>query len=676
MFFDSLPIHALRVAVLFAGTLVSMSLLRSCSSATRRFVLVLSLAGALVLPTLSAFVPTWHMEAPVAASSLRAFVVREPLLEASLSSAIQAPERSTAPTPVREPNTWPPTLVHVAWSVWALGALWVLARLGIGLARTRAIVKRSTEAATWDRVVARAASCTGLRVPVRMTGELDAPAVAGVLAPVVLVPLASSTWSDERRHAVLLHELAHVRQRDCLANVLAQLVCAAHWFDPLAWLLVRRLRVERELAADDAVVAAGARASSYAEDLLAISAALVRPVPPGALGMAERSQLAARIAAIVSTERARRPRGRAATTLLVTAFTVALLALACTTPTAARSMAARTAPARTTPLEPLAAPPAASAQSALDPRLQAIADEELERVLHEWSAPAAALLVLDPSTGEILANAGRQRGEPADVAVRSAYVTGSTLKAVTLAAALEEGVLAPSERIDCEGGTWRYGGQTIEDYRPFGVLGVAEMLAVSSNIGFTKIFDRLGGSRLEHWLRAFHFAGAPAIDGAVSGVLASPIVDRSFQGAVTAIGEQMTASPLQVASAYAALANGGVYVAPTRTRRTAAAPRETLVRPETARAVVTMLEGAVHGPRATGSLARIEGSRVAGKTGTAVWDRPDGSKGSYASFVGFVPSTAARFVIVVGVEQPRDGKAGGEVAAPVFARVATRALAH
>ena len=100
------------------------------------------------------------------------------------------------------------------------------------------------------------------------------------------------------------------------------------------------------------------------------------------------------------------------------------------------------------------------------------------------------------------------------------------------------------------------------------------MLAVSSNVGFAKVFDRLGAGRLEHWLRAFHFGVAPAIDGAAAGTLPGPLTDKSFEGAVAAIGEAMTASPLQVAAAYAALANGGVYVAADATRRTGPAPRE------------------------------------------------------------------------------------------------------
>ena len=99
------------------------------------------------------------------------------------------------------------------------------------------------------------------------------------------------------------------------------------------------------------------------------------------------------------------------------------------------------------------------------------------------------------------------------------------------------------------------------------------------------------------------------------------------------------------------------------------------MKPETAHAIISMLEEAVNGELATGKLARIESARVAGKTGTAAWDLPGGGERQYASFVGFVPSNAPRFVILVGVEQPKDAGSGGKVAAPVFARVASRVLA-
>jgi cell division protein FtsI (penicillin-binding protein 3) len=349
-----------------------------------------------------------------------------------------------------------------------------------------------------------------------------------------------------------------------------------------------------------------------------------------------------------------------------------VLPTACATPATPKSLATApvVAPSAKTP------PMASGGGSTIDPRLQTIADDELGRALAEWHAAAGTVLVMDPSTGEILADAGRARGAAADVAVRSAYVTGSTIKAITLAAALEEGVLSPTESFDCEHGAWTYGGEVLHDPNPYGVLTVSEILAVSSNIGFVKVFDRLGGSRLSRWLHAFHFGVAPSLEGANAGSMPERIEDRTFAGGLAAIGEIMTASPLQVAAAYGALANGGVYVPPTLSRRRAPVPRESILRPETARTVVGMLEDAVSSDRGTGSRARIAGAKVAGKTGTAGWDLPGGGEGVYASFVGFVPSTAPRFVILVGLEQPQGEDANGPTAAaPVFARVASRAIA-
>jgi cell division protein FtsI (penicillin-binding protein 3) len=245
---------------------------------------------------------------------------------------------------------------------------------------------------------------------------------------------------------------------------------------------------------------------------------------------------------------------------------------------------------------------------------------------------------------------------------------------LTLAAALEEGVILPTESFDCEKGAWTYQGKVMHDAHSYGSLTVSEMLAVSSNIGFSKIFDRLGGDRLARWLRAFRLGTAPPVEGANAGWMPERIADKSYEGAVVAIGEKVVASPLQVAAAYGALANGGVYVAPTLSRRTSTSPSERIMKPETARTVMGMLEDAVNSERATGKLARIAGPRVAGKTGTAGWDLPNGEEGIYASFVGIVPSSSPRFVILVGVEQPQKHGGGGEIAAPVFARVASRAL--
>ncbi|HEX3343645.1 MAG TPA: penicillin-binding transpeptidase domain-containing protein [Polyangiaceae bacterium] len=674
MLIQALLGSALRGVVLLGLALAAMPLLRGASSATRRLVLALTMGGALVLPMVSAIAPAWHVGEPAAVTSLRGIVTTEPLV--SPDEATVAPASGEAAVPVAAPvdpvRSFDPAVLLVG--VWALGGLLVLARLVVGVVRTRGIVRRAAPAQAWAVSAARAERATGLRVAVRMTGELDAPAVTGVLAPVVLVPRASASWSDDRRYAVLLHELAHVRQRDCLAHGIGQLACALHWFDPLAWMVARRLRLERELAADDAVVAAGARASSYAKDLLSIAdaSAMPRAVPGGALGMAERSQLAARLTAIVSASRSRRPltRGRAA--LLVASLTAVVLVVACTSAAPVKTDVAGPSPS------PVAAPAPATAGSTLDPRTQAIAEEELDRMLTEWKGAAGAILVLDPSTGEVLADAGRAHGARADVGIRSAYVTGSTMKAFTLAAALEEGVLSPTERIDCENGVWTKQGKVLHDSGQNGVLSVTEMMAVSSNVGFGKVADRLGGDRLQRWQRAFHFGVAPALDGATAGSMPERVddADHPFAAAIAGIGEVVTASPLQVAAAYAVLANDGAYVAPTLIRRNAPAPRERLLRPETARAATAVLENALGSEKSTGTRARIAGVRVAGKTGTASWELPGGGEGVYASFVGFAPVDAPRFVIVVGVEQPREDGSGGTAAAPAFARVATRLLAR
>ena len=663
MFLAHFAETALRVAVLLGLALAAMPLLRRAPSATRRLVLALALGGALVLPILSAVAPAWRVEAPAVIPVFRGHPVAEPLVEGgAVAAAPGAGEGvATAVTAVRSRVG----AGEVLAGIWALGALLVLARLLLGIARSRSMVRRSAPAASWSVAVARAEVAVGLRARVRMTDELDGPAVTGVFAPVVLVPRASEVWSEERRFAVLLHELAHVRQQDCLAQIVAQLACAVHWFDPLAWTALRRLRVERELAADDAVITAGGRASSYAADLLDIAGLGIAPraVPPGALGMAERSQLGERVAAIVSTERARRPLSGAGAALLLAGSATTLLAVACATPSAPAASEPRAA--ASAPLPASSAAPLAG--TTIDPRIQAIADEELDRLVAEWKPTAGAVLVLDPRTGEILADAGRAHGARTDVARLGTYLPGSTLKAVTLAAALDDGVVTPGDRFDCENGKRSYGARTLRDAGAYGTLPLPEVLAVSSNIGFSKVFDRLGEGRLDGWMRRFHFDPASQQRGA-------GVPDAAWDGAMLANGESMAATPLQVASAFAVFANGGAYLAPTLVRRAGSAPGEQLLKAETARAVVAMLEEAVNGERATGKLARVAGVRVAGKTGTAEWTLPDGSERRYMSFVGLVPATAPRFVILVGVEMPHGEESGGTVAAPAFARVATRAL--
>lgn len=661
---------ALRVALVLGLALLAMVLLRRRAPAARRLVLATALSGALFVPVVSSLVPSWRLPAPVSAAGLRVRHVSEALMDRTATRAPAVDEGT--PIPSAAPAT---ASSRVDWRallaiVWGLGTILVLARLVVGQLRSRALRRGSKPAPGWASAIERAEHATGLRVPVRTTHALAAPAVTGLRTPIILVPSDSDGWDADRRHAVLLHELAHVRQGDCLMQLLADLACAVHWFDPLVWLAARRLRLERELAADEAVLAAGARASHYAESLLSIaSSTWAAPVPAGALGMGERSQLAARITAIVAFDRVRARLSRAQGASLVGASSLVVLGVACSASATGGPGAATTGTPSTGALAILGA-------STLQPALQKIADDELERLVADAKPESAAILVLDPSTGEILADAGKAHGAAADVAVARAFVTGSTMKAIPLSAALDEGILKADERIDCEEGQWTYQGQVLHDWAPHGVVSLSDAVAVSSNVAFGKIADRLGGERLGKALRAFRFGVAPAVDGAVAGTIPARLEDHAFSLAVAGIGEVVTASPLQVAAAYGAIANGGEYVAPTRTRGGVVAPRERIMKAETARTVVSMLENVVYGDHATGGLARVDGVRVAGKTGTAAWDLPGGGEGTYASFVGIVPSTAPRYVILVGVEQPHgEGTSGGEVAAPVFARVATRILA-
>lgn len=301
---------ALRVGLVLGLALAAMGPLRKASSATRRLVLALAMVAALMLPAVSWLAPAWHVATPVAARSIGVLVAGEPLTVTATDGGSH--------------------VAMAAFMVWAIGALVVLGRLVVGLFESRAIARRAEPATSWSATVAWAERVFGERVVVRATTELEAPAVTGLFAPVVLVPKGSEAWSEERKFAVLGHELAHVRQGDCLVQVVAQVVCALHWFDPLAWMVARRLRIERELAADDAVIAAGACASRYAEDLLAIAGVHRRLA--GALGMADGSPLVERVAAILSRGRKRSPLSGGRATLVAGGVSVASLAIACSTP--------------------------------------------------------------------------------------------------------------------------------------------------------------------------------------------------------------------------------------------------------------------------------------------------------------------------------------------------------
>jgi cell division protein FtsI (penicillin-binding protein 3) len=314
------------------------------------------------------------------------------------------------------------------------------------------------------------------------------------------------------------------------------------------------------------------------------------------------------------------------------------------------------------PGAPLAAAPAAAA---LDARIQHAVGEELDRIVAEWSPSRAVAVVLDLTTGEVLALDGRARGrKESALASTHAWVAGSTLKTITLAAALEERTITLDQRFGC--GKRLIGGEIFHDASegPCETLDAAGVVATSSNVGTSYVFDTLGSARLTPWLVKFHVGDAP-------GELPKIDDDKTVRAMEFASGEVAKATPLQMAAAYAAIFNDGVYVAPSFDHHPSVGSR--VLKQDTARALVQMLEGAVRG-EGTGKAARIAGARVAGKTGTAEATDEAGADVYYASFVGSVLDREPRFVALVGLEVPEGKATGATAAAPAWARLVSRIL--
>jgi cell division protein FtsI (penicillin-binding protein 3) len=337
----------------------------------------------------------------------------------------------------------------------------------------------------------------------------------------------------------------------------------------------------------------------------------------------------------------------------------------------------------------------------LDAGLQSDALLALRESLAATGARAGVVVSLDPATGDVLALAEAPGFDPnrfreldysttRSHAFLDAVEPGSTFKAFLAAAALERGAVEPSDRFDCEGGTYRVANKTIRDLKPHDWLTLGEILRVSSNIGAVKVAIELGPESYLEVLRGFGF-GAPTGSGfpdESSGVLRTVKRNRPVDQANLAFGQGVGVTPVQLAAATAALANEGRWLQP----RLVAARRQPggaweLTRPDTGRAAVSpataaivleMLE-TVTGPEGTGKGAKLRGVRVAGKTGTA--QKFDAERGVYSDqrfvawFAGVVPADAPRLVVVVALDEPRRPlHTGGASAAPLFARVAAAQL--
>jgi cell division protein FtsI (penicillin-binding protein 3) len=325
----------------------------------------------------------------------------------------------------------------------------------------------------------------------------------------------------------------------------------------------------------------------------------------------------------------------------------------------------------------------------LDHGIQTNAEQVLARTVKRWRAKAATAIVLDPRTGEILAMAvapgfdankfaksrpDRQRNR----AVSDTYEPGSTFKLITVASVLAEGLVEPRTAFTLPGSI-RVADRVIHEHEPRGTqrMTVSKILSHSSNVGAVTLAQLLGRGRLAAWIERFGFGRTTGLDfpGESPGIVLPP---ERWSGSTIGnvpIGQGIAVTALQMASAYATIANGGVSVRPHLVDHVAARPPARAVRRRVVSGVVAdqmraMLTGVV--AEGTGQLAAVPGYRVAGKTGTAA--KPDGNGYStsryVASFVGFVPASDPRLVVAVTVDEPRGAIWGGVVAAPAFQEIA------
>jgi cell division protein FtsI (penicillin-binding protein 3) len=340
----------------------------------------------------------------------------------------------------------------------------------------------------------------------------------------------------------------------------------------------------------------------------------------------------------------------------------------------------------------------------IDLGLQFQVQEDLEAGLRAFEAKAGSAVVIDPATGEILAMATAPVYNPNDYgdapvearrnhAIADRVEPGSSMKIFTIAAALAEGKIKPTEEVYCENGSWTIGGVTIHDTHHEGLLTPASIISKSSNICAAKIGLMLGEQGLYSAYKRFGFGETTGLGlpGEAAGVLrARGRPWYEVEVASASFGQGISVTTIQLAMAMSAIANGGKLLEPRLLRKVTSATgqlvreelptvRREVVPPFAARMVTEMMTGVVE-EGGTGREAHIPGYRVAGKTATA--QKADPSTGKYdpdkfvASFVGFVPAQKPRFVIAVVVDEPWIAHLGGQVSAPIFRRIAMRALSR
>ena len=338
----------------------------------------------------------------------------------------------------------------------------------------------------------------------------------------------------------------------------------------------------------------------------------------------------------------------------------------------------------------------------IDMVLQNIAEMQLDVIMQKHHPKAATIIVLEPSTGKILALANRPNFLPnrfqdfgplarKNRAVTDIFEPGSVFKMVTASAALDEGKARISDKFFCENGKYKpIPSYTLHDFHPYGWLTFRQVIEKSSNIGVGKIARIIGPDVLHKYIKAYGFGQKTGIDlaGEVSGIVRPPSKWSKTSPWNIPIGQEVAVTSIQAVSAISAIANNGVLMRPyviyriqdSKGQVIASSLPKTVRRvlaEKTARQMQDILSGVVE--NGTGTQAKIKGYRVTGKTGTAQKVEPSGrySQDKYVgTFVGFAPSEGSMLACIVTVDEPQPIHFGAVVAAPAFSKIVGQAIEY
>ncbi len=339
----------------------------------------------------------------------------------------------------------------------------------------------------------------------------------------------------------------------------------------------------------------------------------------------------------------------------------------------------------------------------IDKQIQFVTENALKKAAETANARGGTAIVVDISTGAVLAMANMPAFDSNNYskfaqdtwrnrAITDTIEPGSTFKVLIVSSALDAGVVTPEQMFDCEMGAITVGNATLHDHNPYGRLSVRDIIKVSSNIGALKVAREMGNERVFEYLKRFGIGNRTGIDypGEVGGIVRPASTWQPVELGTIAFGQGISVTPIQMAAAFASIANGGRLMRPYVIDRIVNNQGITLmrsvptvvsqaIREETAKTMIGIIEGVVT-QGGTGTKAASKEYTFAGKTGTAQKVTEGSGRYAagkyYASFVGFAPSNEPKIAIFVGLDEPKGAYYGGAVSAPVFKEIAEAALKY